>query len=406
MKDKSRFSKEILHRHRVLTLVAERVMTIREASSQVGLSYRHSRRLFRRFLSGNRCLESLVYQRAHPAPHRLDVSIKKKVLSLYEAYPDLNNYHLSDMLEPMLGRRLHPSTIRSILIQAGCYQFGRRRPRRPRKRFEKDSFGELVQMDTSQHRWLPALGKDSFLVALQDDHSRGVLAARIFEKDTTYNNMSVIREAVEKYGIFQVLYTDNDSMFKLIRTGWSRHFEYRKDLERVQTEIHRALLELGITLLPHPPKQPQCKGKIERFFGFLQDRFVKQAKNCKDLKELNRALQRWIHWYNTKRVHSITNCVPKERFGSSVCRLLPKDLNLDDVFCFKLTRTVKNDNTFDFQGKTYQITNFLKRKTLAKAHIRLHILPDKCIRIFFEEQFIQQFPYNGCHPQGDIPLYY
>lgn len=406
MENKTHFSKETLHRHRVLTLVAESLMTIRQASSQLGLSYRHTRRLFRRFLLGNRSLESLVFQRTHPAPHGVDVSIKKKVLSLYEAYPDLNNYHLSDMLEPILGRRLHPSTIRSILIQAGCYQFGRRRPRRPRKRFEKDRFGELVQMDTSQHRWLSALSKDTFLVALQDDHSRTILAARVFEKDTTYNNMLVIREAIERYGIFQVLYTDNDSMFKLIRTGWSRHFEYRTDLEKVQTEIHRALLELGITLLPHPPKQPQCKGKIERLFGFLQDRFVKQAKFCKSLEQLNRALGKWIHWYNTKRVHSITGCVPKERFASSVCRSLPKNLNLDDIFCFKLTRTVKNDNTFDFQGKTYQITNFVNRNSWAKIQIKLHILPDKCIRIFSEEQFIQQFPYNGCHPQGDIPLYY
>ena len=386
------YSKKVLHRHNILFRVSEGFINLNEASREIDLSYRHTRRLFKRFIEGSRSMDALTYRKAHSPAHKLDVAIKKKVLSFYRRYPGLNNCHLADLLEPELPRRLHPSTVRAILIQAGVYPVNRLKKRRARKRFEKERFGQLIQMDTSQHRWLAGSKKDTYLVLLLDDHSRLILAARIFEHDTSWNNMLVIREAIEKYGLFEILYTDNASIFKLIRTGFSRHFEYRVDLEKVQTEIHRALLEIGITLLPHPVRQPQCKGKIERIFGFMQDRFLKQAASCKTLKQLNDYLQKWILWYNTKWVHSITEVTPLERISNSVCRDLPKGLNLDDIFCFKQNRTVKLDNTFAFGNKTYQITDFKIKSTWAKTKVRLHILPDRCVRLFYEERFIQEFP--------------
>lgn len=396
--NKPLYPQPVLHRHNILFRVSEGLMNLKQASVELHLSYRHAKRLFKRFMQAKRSMDALLFRRTHAPAHKLDVSTKNKVLSFYQKHPDLNNCHLAELLEPVLSRRLHPSTIRAILIQAGVYPVNRPGNPRPRKRFERERFGQLIQMDTSQYKWLSASKKDTYLVALIDDHSRAMLAARIFEHDTTWNNMLVIREAVEKYGLFEVLYTDNDSMFKLIRTGYSRHFEYRTDLEKVQTEIHRALLELGITLLAHPPKQPQCKGKIERLFGFMQDRFVKQTAHCKTLKQLNDYLQKWILWYNTKRPHFTTGLTPLQRMSNSVCRPLPAELNLDDVFCFKQGRTVKLDNTFAFGNKTYQITNFTLKSTWARIKVQLHILPDKCIRVFYQGQFIQKFLLRRCPP--------
>ena len=397
MKNKILYSKKVLHRHNVLFQVSEAHLNLKEASRELNLSYRHTKRLFKRFILGNRSMDALLFTRTHSPGHKLDIAIKNKVISFYQEHPDLNNYHLADLLEPILSRKLHPSTIRTILIQAGLYPVNKSRKRRARKRFERERFGELIQMDSSQHKWLPCSKKYFYLVLLLDDHSRAILAARIFEHDTTWNNMLVIREAIEKYDLFEILYTDNASMFNLIRTGFSRHFEYRTDLEKVQTEIHRALLELGITLLHHPPKQPQCKGKIERLFAFLQDRFLKQAVHCKTLKELNDYLQKWIHWYNN-RPHTSTEVTPADRMANSVCKTIPDGLNLDDVFCFKDNRTVKQDNTFAFNNKNYQLTNFRLKSTWAKTKIRLHVIQDKYIRVFYQDQLIQKVPIKKLVP--------
>jgi len=167
----------------------------------------------------------------------LDESIKEKVIQIHNKYPDINNCHIADLLEEEISKRIHPSTIREILIENNLYQ-PKPQKRRPRKRFEMVSFGELVQMDTSEHLWLSLLGKETCMIALEDDHSRKLLGVSLVERDTT----CLIRRVIEEYGLFKTLYVDNDPIFKLIRSGWSRHFEYKVDSERVQTQIHSSLV--------------------------------------------------------------------------------------------------------------------------------------------------------------------
>lgn len=383
--------KDIAERNRVFTLATENVLTLKEAANLLGLSYRQVQRIYSAFLESGRSIESFRFKRSHSAWNKLDPFVYNKVIELKELYPNISNYHLADILEEKINRAIHPSTVRRILIQEGKYIPSPRQSRRGRKRFEKEQAGELVQMDTSQHHWLRTIKKPTYLVLLMDDYSRAILAARIFLEDTTWNNMCVIKEAIKKYGLFKVLYTDNASMFKYIRRYTSRHFEYKTDIEKVQTQIHRALQELDITLIHHEPFQPQCKGKIERLFGFIQKRFVSESKNCNNLKELNLALQRWIKWYNTSHKHSITEVTPQIRLKNNIFKPIPLGIDLNDILCIKETRTVKNDNTFEFQGKNYQITNFRHRVSWAKAKIELYIIPQKSFRVFYNGQFIQQF---------------
>lgn len=395
-----KINKDPVERHRVLALARESVLSLKEAASLLGISYRQIQRIWSNFLESGHSMENLRFKRNHPAWNKIEPHYRKRVIELKDACPRISNCHLVDLLEEETGRRIHPSTVRKILIDSGKYLSPYKPKRRSRKRFEKEQAGELVQMDTSQHRWLSALKKDTYLIVLMDDYSRAILAARIFNANTTWNNMLAIKEAIMKYGLFKVLYTDNASMFKLIRRHISRHFEYKVDLENIQTQIHRALGELGIALLPHEPFQPQCKGKIERLFAFMQNRFLLESRDCQTLEELNNALQKWIRWYNTKHVHSITEATPQERLKRSVFTPLSKNVNLDDIICLKENRTVKNDNTFEFQGTTYQITNFKKRVCWAKSNIQLHIITKKYIRIFYKGEFIQQFPYKK-----HVPLY-
>ena len=391
MRKSRNLSPQVLRRYKTLSLVKEGFLTLSRASKELELSYRHTHRLFYRLLRAGMNPETLLYKRTHPSWNRLCQEEREKVIEVFDSYPEINNYHLSEVLEETLGRPLSPSTIRSILIESGRYR-PQKKKRRARKRFERKSFGELIQMDTSEHPWVPILKKRTFLVAMEDDYSRELLVVRIFSSDTTWNNLCVIREAVERYGIFSSLYTDNDSMFKFIRKGFSMHFEYRSDLEKIQTQINRALLELGILLIHHEPFQPQCKGKIERLFSFMQNRLFYPLKDVKDLFEANEILEEWKEWYNKKHIHSITGLKPSDRHHPSSFKPLPKRINLDDVFCFKDTRILKKDNTFNYQNKTYQITNQTHRFSWNKAKMTLHILTERCIRAFYQGKFIQEFP--------------
>lgn len=389
------YSKEVLQRHKVLSMVLNGLLNIKEASKELNISYRHTQRLLKRFFNGGMSLDSLVYKRTHPAWNKKDKALKDKVISIFNKYPGINTCHLTDILAEETKINLHNTTVRNWLKEEKLYQ-PKPQKRRPRKRFEKEAFGELVQMDTSEHLWLPKLNKETCMIALEDDYSRTLLNAYLVERDTTWNNMLIIRKVIEKYGLFGTLYVDNNSMFKLIRSGWSRHFEYKVDLERVQTQIHRCMLELGIGMIHTRPFEPQGKGKLERLFGFMQNRLCPILANVKNLKVANKIVEGWRLWYN-KRVHSITGQRPIDRHKPSAFKPLPQHINLDDVFCFKYQRTVKADNTFSFDNKTYQITHLTTRVSYAKAKIDLHVLPGRYIRIFYKRQFVQQFPFKALY---------
>jgi regulator of replication initiation timing len=148
-------------------------------------------------------LDSLTYHRTHPAWNKKDDSLKKKTFSIIKKYPEINCCHLTDILHEETETRVHNTTVRNWLMEENLYQ-PKQKIRHPRKRFEMASFDQLVQLDTSEHFWLPLLGKETCMIALEDDHSREILAAELVERDTTWNNMCLIRGVIEEYRIWYI----------------------------------------------------------------------------------------------------------------------------------------------------------------------------------------------------------
>ncbi|MCM8803510.1 MAG: hypothetical protein NC827_09460 [Candidatus Omnitrophica bacterium] len=270
----------------------------------------------------------------------------------------------------------------------------------PATRFEMENFGELVQMDTSSFRGLCGY-KRVYLILTLDDYSRRILSGKFVLSDTVYNNMLVLREVIERYGLFKMLYTDNASLFNFIRYkrdtwrvyhGQMRFYENKINPEEITTEIEQALLQLGIPLLTHYPGHPRAKGKIERMFRFIEGRFVEEVrKGATRLVQLNNLFQAWINWYNKNWRNRDTDCTPEERKTPSVFRPLSKDTNLDDVFCLKDTRRVDKTNSFSYEGFIYKL-NY--KYNLVGSKVELHIHPGNKIRVFHKGTFIQEILYQ------------
>ncbi len=226
-----------------------------------------------------------------------------------------------------------------------------------------------------------------------------ILAGRFFLSDSVYNNMFVLRETIERYGIFRMGYTDNASLFNYIRhKKWSwRVYDgqmkfYDNDPEKqVITEIEEALLELGIPLLNHYPGHPRAKGKIERMFRFINNRFVKECKSrVNRLNQLNNLFQDRVCWYNRNWINRDTGCIPEKRKIPSVFTPLPKEKNLDDVFCLKDIRKVDRTNSFSYNGKLYTLNH---KSNLVGRKVTLHIHPERKIRVWHNDQFIDELPW-------------
>jgi len=387
----------VVVRYPLIALVAQGRLSQREAAEEVGLSVRQVRRLVRRYRESGGQLGSLAYQRQHPAPNALPESIRQEILRLHQEYPHWSCPAIAEALAMAEGVVVHRNTVHRLLRGGG----GRlvQRQRRPARRFERHAFGELWQMDTTSGAWLQGY-RLVYVVTILDDYSRAVVACRVFASDSSYHNLLVLWQAMERSGRPKVLYTDNDSKFRLTRYQRSRFYTYRPETLAglVETEVARALRELDVQHLSHLPGNAQAKGKIERFFQFLQGRVLNHNR-AQTLEELQALLDRWVETYNAGHRNRDTGCTPAERLTPSAAR--PLEGSPDDVFCLKEERKVAKDHTISLDGVTYTLPS---EPCLVAFKVQLHIHPGERLRVWHGGRLVAELPHVDKARLRDAPL--
>lgn len=368
------------NRINVIGLVSEGLCSPSQAALSLDVSQRQVQRLVKTFKESNDNPLAL-YPKPRNYWNKKSGKLIDLVISLKKESPERSNYAIADLIS-QAGERISAPTIRKILLNNSCYQKEDVK-RRTFKKFEAKSFGQILQMDTMEGCWLEGYHRTK-LVLILDDYSRAILSFKWTPNDTVWENMLVLRGIIAKYGIPKMIYTDNDSKFRTIRHG-SIYFQYHQ--EEYQTEIHKALNQLGILLVNHPPYQAFCKGKIERLFRFIQERFIPEMKS-NSFEELNQEFNKWVEWYNSNHINRMTGCKPKERFKPNGFKPLFGTEELDYVFSLKEMRKIDKYNSFSLDGIRY----FLKKQDcLVGETVELAINPTHKIRIYHNKRFIQEF---------------
>lgn len=367
-----------IQRFNVLKDVINKKLTGSQAALLLGITYVHVSRLKKKLLTGG--FKALLRKSPPSPPNKKITEAKRtKIIKLRkELYPDFNINHFKDKLHQSHRLRFSYTSIRKILIEEALH-FPKKKKIVHRQRRRMPKAGMLVQMDSSQHRWLEHIPEKWWLTAMIDDATNEVPYARFFPKDTLFGNMHVIRRFIELKGLFMSLYVDKASHFKTTRHGG---LHYTVNPEQDETQIERALTELGITLIP--ANSPQAKGRIEVLFRLFQDRLVKEMRlaGVKNYTQANKFLQdKFLPWYNSKYSHKNVE---------SVYIPLPPDKNLDTIFCIKKQRTVNSDNTLQIQGKIIQIPPSNIYLSFAKRKVDVCILEDNRILILYKGSIICQ----------------
>ena len=268
-------SRKERERLRVMVVLEERRLRQREAAGRLGLSERQVRRILRRYRAEGDA--GLVHRgRGRPSNRRLPQETRQRALeAVQEHYRDFGPTLAAEKLQEREGIRVSRETLRQWMIEEKLWQCRRPvhrrvhlwRPRRP-------AFGELVQMDTSEHAWLEGRGEGEPVLVSMIDDATGRQVKRFFPKDTTPANLEVLGLWLRRYGRPLAIYADGDSIFRVPSRAATAE-EARQGL-RPQTQFGRALRELGITFIG--ASSPQAKGRVERSFQTDQDRLVKELR--------------------------------------------------------------------------------------------------------------------------------
>jgi hypothetical protein len=201
-------------------------------------------------------------------------------------------------------------------------------------------------MDGSHHGWFGKDGPRTCVMEMVDD-AQGTTLAFMDQQETTELAMRTLWKWIDRYGIPQALYTDRKNVFV---TDREPTLEEQLAGEQPLTAFGKSCKKLGIEIIE--ANSPQAKGRVERKHGVLQDRLVAELAlaGIKTIEGANKVLQTgFIDNLNTKFAQAP---VEPEDFH----RPVPKGLNLADVFCFEVTRTLGHDWTIRHDNRYYQIT--------------------------------------------------
>jgi len=245
--------------------------------------------------------------------------------------------------------------------------------------------GEMLQADGSIHDWLEGRGPKLTLIAYIDDATNKVYAT-FREQEDAAGYLEVLQDICLTEGIPQSVYMDK-RLSSRKKASLAEQFAGKEP----KSQFERVLEELGIELiLAH---SPQAKGRIERLFETLQDRLVKALRegSTDSMEKANGVLKRFLHKYNKRFM------VKAEQDGSAfVPWSEPRDTY--NLFAFKYTRTVKNDNTISFDNHSLQLPPGRERCSFAKAKVALHQHLDGGLTVQYKDVQIARFEHKSGLP--------
>jgi len=375
-KDLITLSKREIERLRIIHLVMDKQMRQVKASELLGITDRQVRNIIGKIRDKGD--EAIAHgNRGRVAPNKMPTELEDRIGGIVKRrYPDFGPTFASEKLWERDGIRIGREKLRQIMISKGLWKVRGRNKREVHQwRERKAYYGEMVQMDGSQHDWLEGRGPKLVFMGYIDDATNRVFG-RFYDYEGIYPAMDSLGRYIRLYGLPRSFYLDKDSTYKTTRQP---DVDELLRGEKAQTQFERACRELEIEVIH--AHSPQAKGRIERAFGTLQDRLIKEMRleGVSSREEANRFLKKYLPIYN-KRFSRVA------REEANLHRPLAKHINLREIFCLKATRTINNGYIIKWRGREFLI----ERPSIAMRRRKVEVMEhfDGKITIKFNGRYL------------------
>jgi len=197
------------------------------------------------------------------------------------------------------------------------------------------------------------------LFLIVDDHSRLLVDGRFFAHENARACQDLLRRAITRRGVPDVLYADNGAPFS-------------------STWLARTCAVLGIRLVHSRPYSPEGRGKQERLNRYIREAFLAEAthQGIESLDQLNDLLAAWADHVANRRVHAETGEPPISRFEKTGPHRQADPALLADAFRWSVTRKVTRTATVPLEGNSYAVD-----PALTGRRVELRYDPEDLTRI-------------------------
>ena len=199
----------------------------------------------------------------------MSAGVREYALELVRSrYADFGPTLATEVLLTRHNIQVGRETLRSWMLEEGLWQSRKQRRSFHQPRLRRENYGELVQIDGSDHRWSENCGEPCTLLVFIDDATSKLMQLRFVPSESTDSYFAALKEYVNEHGCPVAFYSDKHTVFRVNKPdakGGSG-----------MTQFGRALAELNIEILC--ANSSQAKGRVERANRTLQDRLVKELR--------------------------------------------------------------------------------------------------------------------------------
>lgn len=377
--DRIVISPQTVKYHDIIRRCIRKEITEQEGATFLHRSVRQVQRLKQRVRADG--IEGLIHRsRGKPGHHRVPDRERARAASLlHERYRDFKPTHASEKLAALHGIDRDPKTIRQIMIDEGLWK-----PRRQEQsdhrawRQRKAHVGEMQQFDGSYEYWLEGRGNKCCLLLTVDDATGSITHGRFEAHEGVFPVFRFWSEYVQKHGKPMSIYLDRFSTYQMTQN-------VAKNNHDLKTQFERAMQELGIE--PITAYSPEAKGRVERAFGVLQDRLIKEMRlaGIATLEAANQYLMKtFIPWYNARFAVS-----PRSSTDLHIPLTDQERLRLPSILSRHAERTVQNDFTVSYQNQWYQLTDNQSVTVCKRDHVTVEEHATGKISLRFKGRYLQ-----------------
>lgn len=324
-----------------------------------------------------------------------ELTKEKKLIEDKEIPITFYNYsYTKDQIYQNYGQKVALSTIIDRAKKWGFYKPRQKERKCHDREILTNYVGELIQHDSSHHRFSPYADKKWYLITSLDDYSRLLLYYRLVEKETSWYHILALQEVFLTWGIPFSYYVDSHSIFRFVQgrdSIWRKHYLLT---DEVDTQWKKVIDECKVK--PIYALSPQARGKIERPYRWQQDRIVRTCarEGIKTIEEAEKVLEKEATRYNYHQVHSTTGEIPIIRFERAIKEKkslfrefkVPSPYeSVKDIFCLRVKRKVDAYHKVSISNLKFRV-----HKAPLRGEVELRIAPDEAtdmadVRIWYKD---------------------
>lgn len=346
-------SERELNRIEVLAQVNDGRLSVMDGALLLGLSKRQIFRLLVRFRKDG--ASGLRHKARGKAPNnRIHDARRSYALDLVrERYADFGPTLASEMLAEHHAFKVSRETLRKWMQEDGLWLSRKQRRVFHQPRLRRECYGELIQIDGSDHRWFEDRAPACTLLVFVDDASSTLMHLQFARSESTFSYFEALETYLKKHGRPVAFYSDRHTVFRAAMQGARTGHGV--------TQFGRAMNELNIEILC--ANSSQAKGRVERANRTLQDRLVKELRlaGISDMEAGNEFLSGFMERYNVKfakiprrpdNLHRALNIEP-DRLRDILCLRDERYIGQQLVFSYERKRIVleENDVTRNLPGE-------------------------------------------------------